>query len=220
MAEHDEDAATIEGSAPGGVGVLIIDMINDLRFEGAQDLWPKVDAVASAVLGLRDRADRLGVPVVYVNDNYGRWRSDRSKIVEAGAAAPGPGGALVRRMAPRPGDYFVIKPEVSGFYATTLPVLLPRLGVSRLVLTGIAADICVLFTAADAHMREYELWVPRDMVAGQSDQRTEWALAIMRDAFDAETRGTDELPLEDWVARKRQRSAAGPRPPATTCAYP
>jgi nicotinamidase-related amidase len=202
MADQD-DAAVIKGPAPGGVGVLIIDMINDLSFPGAEKLQPKVGAVASTVLTLRERADRLGVPVVYVNDNYGHWHSERSKIVEACAAAPGPGGELVRRIAPRPDDYFVIKPQVSGFYATNLPVLLPRLGVSRVVLTGVAADICVLFTAADAHMREYELWIPRDAVAGESDQRTEWALSIMRDALDAETRATSELALDDWVAKAR-----------------
>jgi nicotinamidase-related amidase len=203
MADHDQDAAFIKGPAPGAVGVLIIDMINDLSFEGAEKLQPKAEAVVSTVLRLRDRADRLGVPVVYVNDNYGHWHSERSKIVEACAAAPGPGGELTRRMAPRPDDYFVIKPQVSGFYATNLPVLLPHLGVSRLVLTGVAADICVLFTAADAHMRDYELWVPRDTVAGESDQRTDWALSIMRDALDAETRATTELDLEDWVAKAR-----------------
>jgi hypothetical protein len=174
MADHDQDAAFIKGPAPGAVGVLIIDMINDLSFEGAEKLQPKTEAVVSTVLRLRDCA-----------------------------AAPGPGGELTRRMAPRPDDYFVIKPQVSGFYATNLPVLLPHLGVSRLVLTGVAADICVLFTAADAHMRDYELWVPRDTVAGESDQRTDWALSIMRDALDAETRATTELDLEDWVAKAR-----------------
>jgi nicotinamidase-related amidase len=76
------------------------------------------------------------------------------------SAPTGRGGAIVRKLAPRGNDYFVIKPQFSGFYATNLPVLLPKLGVSRLILTGIAADICVLFTAAHAHMRAYDLWVP------------------------------------------------------------
>jgi nicotinamidase-related amidase len=198
MAEHDEDAANIETPAPGGVGLLIIDMINDLSFEGGEALREKAEEVASLALELRRAADRLGIPTIYVNDNYGRWHSERAKIVEACLRPNSPGREMVKRMAPRDSDYFVIKPQVSGFYGTTLPVLLPRLGVNRVVLTGIAADICVLFTAADAHMREYGLWIPSDAVASENDQRKQWALDIMHKSMDAEVRPTDRLTLRDW----------------------
>jgi len=201
MTPQDEDAAHINAYAPGGVGLLIIDMINDLRFSGAECLRRKADAVAAVALKLRGDADNLGVPVIYVNDNYGQWHSEKSKIVEACAAAAPDGGDLVRRVAPRDGDYFVIKPQFSGFYATNLPVLLPRLGVDRLVLAGLAADICVLFTAADAHMREYGLWVPSDAVASREDERTAWALEIMRDAMGADTRSTEDLRLAAWAGQ-------------------
>jgi nicotinamidase-related amidase len=114
------------------------------------------------------------------------------------------GGELARRLAPRDDDFFVIKPQFSGFYSTNLPVLLPKLRASRLVLTGVAADICVLFTAADAHMRDYQLWTPADAVASKSGQRTRWALEIMRDAMQADIRPTDELSLAEWVRRVEQ----------------
>ena len=194
----DEDETTGR-SSPGGVGVLIIDMINDLDFEGGEALRPKAEAAASIVLSLRAEADRLKVPVVYVNDNYGQWHSDKTKIVEACGANDSAGRELVNRIAPRRDDYFVIKPQFSGFYSTNLPVLLPKLGVSRLVMTGIAADICVLFTAADAHMREYDLWVPSNAVASSSDERAAWALEIMRQSMGAETRPTSELSLTTWL---------------------
>jgi nicotinamidase-related amidase len=199
MADRDEGAATIEGTAPGGAGLLIVDMINDMAFEGAEAIRPKTEALTSTVLALRERADRLKVPVVYVNDNYGQWHSEKARIVEACSKEDSPGREMVRRIAPRPDDYFVIKPQVSGFYATNLPVLLPKLGVNRLVLTGIAADICVLFTAADAHMREYGLWVPRDAVVSESDEHAEWALETMRKSMGAETRPTSELDLAAWL---------------------
>ena len=105
----------------------------------------------------------------------------------------------LERLGPRPDDFFVIKPALSGFYATSLPVLLPKLGVSRLVLTGVAADICVLFTAADAHMRDYDLWVPADAVGSEGDERTRWALDIMQKSMGAEIRPTSELSLAAWV---------------------
>jgi nicotinamidase-related amidase len=186
-------------------------MINPMDFHGAAAILPKTAALVSTTLKLRADADRLGIPVVYVNDNYGQWHSERSKIIEACAAPDRPGREMVRRIAPRPGDYFVIKPQVSGFYATNLPVLLPKLGVRRLVLAGIAADICVLFTAADAHMRDYDLWIPSDAVVGEDDRRTDWALEIMRQSLAAETRPTRQLGLEQWIAPNRRREEPQPR---------
>jgi nicotinamidase-related amidase len=103
------------------------------------------------ILKLRDQADADEVPVIYVNDNFGEWHSQKSRLVDRAH------GGLASELAPRENDYFIIKPQFSAFYATNLPVLLPKLGVRRLVLTGVATDICVLFTAADAHMRDYAL---------------------------------------------------------------
>ena len=114
---------------------------------------------------------------------------------------------MVQRVKPRPSDYFIVKPQFSGFYASNLPVLLPKLGVTRLVLTGIAADICVLFTAADAHMRGYGLWTPSDAVAASSAQHAGWALGIMEKSMGAKTCATSDLSLEQWTAQ----GAAGTR---------
>lgn len=185
--------------APGAAALLIIDMINDLDFEGGEGMAPAAKAAADAILGLRDEADRCGVPVVYVNDNYGQWHSERSRLIEHVMREESRGHELVRRLEPRTDDYFVIKPQFSGFYSTNLPVLLPKLGANRLILTGLAADICVLFTAADAHMRDYDLWVPRDTVASLSEERTGWALGIMEKSMEADVRATSELPLSDWL---------------------
>lgn len=186
--------------AAGATALLIIDMINDLSFEGAEGLRDGARDAAAAIAKLRDAADAAGVPTIYVNDNYDQWHSERSKLIEHATRHEGDRHPLVRRLRPRDEDYFIIKPQFSGFYATNLPVLLPRLGASRVVLTGVAADICVLFTAADAHMREYALWVPSDCTAGEDRQRTDWALEIMRNSMGAETRPTGEYSLQDWVA--------------------
>ncbi len=192
--------ATIDQAAPGRTALLIIDMINDMDFEHGLDMLIPTLAAGERILELRADADRLGVPVVYVNDNYGQWHSERSKLVAHCLRPDAPGRELVARLQPRDADYFVIKPMHSGFYATNLPVLLPKLGVDRIILTGVAADICVLFTAADAHMREYDLWIPGDCIASSDPQRTSWALEIMRNSMKAETRSTDELRLDDWLA--------------------
>ncbi len=186
--------------------LLIVDMVNDLDFPGGDRLRPKAEAAADRIAALRDAADAAGVPTIYVNDNFGHWHSEKSRIVDHCARSDSAGRALIAKLRPRDDDYFVIKPQFSGFYATNLPVLLPQLGVSRLILTGVAADICVLFTAADAHMREYDLWVPADTVGSEDDARTDWALETMRHSMCAETRATDELALTDWLDPAEDRA--------------
>lgn len=167
----------------------------------------EVAEATRAIVKLRNAADRARLPVIYVNDNFGEWHSERYRLVER-ALSSEDGHEIVAALAPRDGDYFVIKPQFSGFYATNLPVLLPKLGVDRLILTGISADICVLFTAADAHMRDYQLWVPGDAVASETPARRRWALEIMKQSMGAEVRPTEELTLGQWRRRKAHRTIA------------
>lgn len=194
------DASEGLPEAAGHAALLLIDVINPLDFQGAEDLLGAALALAEPIARMRDAADAAGVPVIYVNDNQNQWHSQSSRLIDTMIEEDRPGRPLAEQLRPREDDFFVIKPQFSGFYATNLPVLLPRLGVTRLILAGFAADICVLFTAADAHMREYDLWVPSDLVAGEDDRRTRWALDIMRASMRAETRPTGELSLGDWLA--------------------
>jgi nicotinamidase-related amidase len=191
--------AEIEQPAKASTALLIIDMINDLDFPGGADMLEGAQSAAEAILELSREARAAGVPVVYVNDNYGQWHSQRSLIVEHCARDGALGADIVRLLEPEEDDYFVVKPQFSGFYSTNLPALLPRLGARRLILTGVAADICILFTAADAHMREYDLWVPADCVASSDPQRTTWALEIMKNSMKAETQPTREFALSAWL---------------------
>jgi hypothetical protein len=125
-----------------------------------------------------------------VNDNFGQWHSEKSKLIDH--VSPGIANGAVN---PRDQDYFVIKPQFSGFYSTNLVVLLPKLGVRRLILTGIATEICFLFTAADAHMRDYDLWIPNDAVVAIDQLQGDAALGIKRNTMGAETSGTARLEL-------------------------
>ncbi|WP_308461532.1 cysteine hydrolase family protein [Sphingomonas citricola] len=179
--------------------LLIIDMLNRFDFDDARPLVEAAHRATGALARRRDEARAADVPVIYVNDNYGQWQSTPEQLIDQLIGDNPTGGEIARRLAPGGSDYLVIKPEFSGFYATNLPAILPRLGVSRLILTGVAADICVLFTAADAHMLEYVLWIPADAIAGVSPDRTAWAIDIMRDTLSAEVAPTSELALADWI---------------------
>ena len=176
--------------------LLMIDMINCFDFPGAEVLKPKALRAAQAIRFLAQQMRRCRYPIIYVNDNFGEWHSERSRLVKRAIQT---GNPVVELLAPDKDDFFVIKPQFSGFYSTNLPVLLPKLGVSRLILTGIATDICVLFTAADAHMRDYELWIPEDCVAAEKDDRGRFALETMRETMAARTDASNRLSVADWL---------------------
>jgi nicotinamidase-related amidase len=186
--------APFRDSPRSRTALLIIDMISEMDFPGLEEMRTRLDSVTEAIVRLRDQADRAGVPTIYVNDNFGEWHSERSLLLDRAQAGGSPGADIARRLAPRDSDYFIIKPQFSGFYSTNLPVLLPKLGANRLILTGIATDICVLFTAADAHMRDYKLWVPEDATATPAEERKHWALQILATTMGAETASSDVRP--------------------------
>lgn len=173
--------------------LLILDMLNDLGFpEGAQLLEQTLPILAS-LKALRGRCRRLSIPVIYCNDNFGRWKSDQKAMVEHCLEPASLGEPLARALQPGARDYFVLKPCHSGFYSTTLEPLLESLKVKRLIVTGIAGDICVLFTAHDAHVRGYELHVPEDCVASNAAQRSQWTLRHLREALRVNTRPWREI---------------------------
>ncbi|RYZ06151.1 MAG: cysteine hydrolase [Myxococcales bacterium] len=179
------------------VALLLVDVINAFDFPGAEPLVRAAHHAAPKILTLRERAHAAGVPVIYVNDNFGRWRSDFRRTVAACSDPSFPGHAVARLLAPLEADYFVLKPRHSGFYCTALELLLEQLGVKRLVITGFAANICVLLTAGDAHMRGYEVWVPMDCTASNSEELTAQALEQVRLIAGART---EEAAKVDWAS--------------------
>jgi nicotinamidase-related amidase len=112
---------------------------------------------------------RNGMPVIYVNDNFGRWQSNFSEVYCHNTRRWARGREVSRRLRPGKKDYFILKPRHSGFHATSLVPLLEDLGVKRLVLAGISTSLCVLFTAHDAHMHRYPMIVLSDCCAAESD---------------------------------------------------
>src|SRR5436305_65587 len=123
--------------------LLIIDMLNTLEFPEWKRLMKGALPAANAILGLKQKAKRAGIPVIYVNDNFGLWRSSWEEVYEHCVRSKG--RPLAESLKPDHDDYFVLKPKHSGFYSTTLEVLLENLGAKTLILTGIAGNICVLF---------------------------------------------------------------------------
>ena len=188
----------LHGNVPdqSQVVLLLIDVLNPLNFEGAEPFVPRALSCAEHIAKLAQRARQSHVPVVYVNDNIaGRWRSDLSQLLAEGVCQTAPGHPLIRMLRPAPEDYIVLKPKHSGFFATPLETLLLYLGARRLVLTGFTTDQCVLFTASDAFLRDYELFVPADCTDTVAPEDKQPALTLMEKRLRVETRASDTL---DW----------------------
>jgi nicotinamidase-related amidase len=192
----------LHGSAPDkcAVTLVLVDVINPLDFPDADKLLRHATPAAERLADLKKRARKVGVPVVYANDNFGRWRSDLSAVVERCLESNCKGRPLAELLRPERDDYFVLKPKHSAFFATTMDTLLRYLGTRVVVLGGFAADICVLFTANDAYMRDLKLMIPADGVASNEPGDRDAALALMRRVLKAETPAAAEIDFEKLKA--------------------
>jgi nicotinamidase-related amidase len=176
--------------------LLLIDVINDMDFEGSESLVRLAEPMAQRLRALKQRARRAGLPTIYINDNFGKWRSDFRSLVEHCIHDDVPGREVARILQPDADDYFVLKPKQSAFYGTTLDTLLRTLGTTRVILTGIAGDNCVLFSANDAYMRDLKLFIPCDCVASETREQNDYALALMARVCKANIAPSHELDLE------------------------
>ena len=185
--------ADLHGSAPdkSEVALILVDVINDLDFPEAKQLARFIPALADSIARLKGRAKAAGVPVIYVNDNFGRWRSDFRALIEH--CRKGKSRSLIEKLYPERDDYFVLKPKHSGFFSSTLETLLRYLGARRLIITGIAGNFCVLFTANDAYMRDYELAIPCDYVISNTAKENTEALQLMERYLKADTRRSQRI---------------------------
>ncbi|HEX8190953.1 MAG TPA: isochorismatase family cysteine hydrolase [Pyrinomonadaceae bacterium] len=210
MPAKNED---LHGNVPdkSNVALLLIDVINDLEFESGGELLKHALPMAGRLAALKRRAKEAGVPVVYVNDNFGKWQSDFKKILEHCLEEDVRGRPVAELLRPEDDDdYFVLKPKHSGFFSTTLDILLDYLQARTLVLTGLTGDICVLFTAHDAYMRDFNLVIPSDCVASTDPSENEYTLRKMEGLMDADIRPSAEI---DFEALKRAPAReAAPRP--------
>lgn len=173
--------------------LLLVDVINTFDFPEARQLLRFARPSAGKIAALKARLRRRGIPAIYVNDNFGKWRSDFKRQVEHCIGEECLGAEIARQLIPHEDDYFVLKPKHSGFYSTSLDVLLNHLGAKRLVITGFATDICVLFTANDAYMRDYEVAIPSDCVAAESASANKRILTHMERFLKADIRSSSRL---------------------------
>lgn len=192
----------LHGNVPDqcSVALVLIDVINDMEFNSGAALLENALPAAKKLSQLRRRAKDTGVPVIYVNDNFGKWRSDFRQqlghVLEDGVR----GEPVAKLLRPDEEDYFVLKAKHSGFYHTQLDLLIDYLQVKTLVLAGFATDMCVLFTASDAYMRDLEIIVPPDCSASASIEHHQRALEHMSRVLRVTTPSSDEIDFTELLA--------------------
>src|SRR5215216_5952698 len=188
----------LHGSAPdkSKAALLLIDVINDFDFPEGEQLLQLALPVGRNIAELKKRTKEAGIPSIYVNDNFGKWQSDFKKIVAHCSSDGARGKDFVKLLRPDDDDYFVLKPKHSGFYSTTLDLLLTHLTAKNLILTGIAGNNCVLFTANDAYMRDFKIFVPSDCVVSNTEEENQHALKQMETVLKADVTVSSELDLK------------------------
>ncbi|KGX86951.1 cysteine hydrolase family protein [Pontibacillus marinus] len=176
---------------PNQTAVLIVDMINDFQFSHGETLLSETKKMLPNIIQLKQYAKQHHFPIIYVNDHYSLWQADLHRIYQK--CLHDQNRELLDQIVPHETDYFLIKPKHSAFHQTALQALLSELGIKHLIITGIAGNICVLFTANDAYMREYSLSVPQDCIASNDEQDNAYALKMMENVLKADITPTSQF---------------------------
>ncbi|NEB32870.1 cysteine hydrolase [Streptomyces sp. SID14446] len=162
----------------GKTAVIVIDMINTYDHPDADRLVPSVEKTIPALSRLLECARAAETPVIYVNDNFGEWRSHHGELLDKALA--GPHADLVEPLRPDDASLFVVKARHSIFYETPLTYLLAKQDIDHVVLCGQVTEQCVLYSALDAHIRHLQVTVPEDAVAHIHADLADAALRMMR----------------------------------------
>lgn len=182
--------------------LLLVDVINHFEFPDGEEILNRALPIAAPLARLKKRVRAAGVPTIYVNDNFGQWRSDARKLLQYCLRPESPSLHFVEQLQPDDEDYFVLKPMHSAFYQTPLDLLLRELGASSLILSGLATNSCILCTAHDANMRHFKVIVPRDCCAARSAREHSQALehiASMADAKVVASSSSLRLGANAWL---------------------
>ncbi len=200
----------LHGNVPdeSPVALILIDVINDMEFEGGDALSRHALPAARKLAALKKRSQDAGVATIYVNDNFGKWRSDFRQQLDHVLKEGCRGEPIARLLKPEKEDYFVLKAKHSGFYHTQLDLLIDYLQVKTVILGGFATDMCVLFTASDAYLRDLDIIVAPDCCAAANVEHHDQALKHMSRVLHVQTPASTEINFEELVDRARQPQLA------------
>ncbi|WP_299094998.1 isochorismatase family cysteine hydrolase [uncultured Metabacillus sp.] len=171
--------------------LLIIDMINNFQFDHGPILAKQAEDISLNIFALKKKLKTIGVPIIYVNDHYDLWQADYQKIADK--CKNNLSEKIIHTIYPEDDEFFLIKPKHSAFFGTALNTLLYNLQIKEVIITGIAGNICVLFTANDAYMRGYQITIPADCIASNEEEDNMFALKMMKHTLKAKIVNSENI---------------------------
>lgn len=141
---------------PGIDALLLVDLFDDFSHPQGGTLLASLRERAGGFERALHRARDEGTPVLFANDARGTWDGDAPAFVRD-TLARSPGGAVLARLAPAPGEAFLFKLRYSAFDHTALQPLLSDRGVERILLGGMSTERCVTQTAIAARERGFKV---------------------------------------------------------------
>jgi nicotinamidase-related amidase len=193
--------------SPVPVALLLIDVLTTFQFPDGDEILQGALNMRDALVKLKRRAREFRIPVLYVNDNFGDWRSEKEVLM--GRCLEAKGAEFVRPLLPDSEDYFVLKPMHSAFYMTPLEVLLEHLQVETLILTGLTSNSCITATAHDANMRGFDIYIPPDCSTARNATEHAQALAQLEAMAGAKLRRSTSLKLPNLIRTAQMSQRTG-----------
>ena len=164
--------------------LLIIDMQNDFCNPSAPLFVPNNPKIIPKIKKEIEKARKENIPIIYTQD-WHKPNDKEFKIWPKHCVAGTEGVEIVKELIPQKNDVIIKKSTYSAFYKTNLAKILKKLKIEALILTGCVTNICVLFTAFDAYVRGYKLIIRKDCLGYVNKKYHEFALNLMKKAFDA-----------------------------------
>ena len=171
-------------------------MLNDFVKKEGKLYVPGAENIVPNIQKLKELFKENERPVIYTNDAH-ILNVDKELELWGPHAVRGTWGAkVVEELEPNDDDFVVTKRRYSAFFGTDLDLLLRELGVNEVVLTGVATNVCVLHTAADAFFRGYKVTVVSDGTMSVPQEEQQRWLEYMKTVYGAKIVSTEELSNE------------------------
>jgi len=193
---------SVPASCPGSsAALLLVDVIHDLEFPGGEQLFGSAKAMAERTADLKRRVRRRGIPAIYLNEEDSRFRPSFSRQLKRCLCEPVRGRPIAQLLRPEEEDFFVLRSQQPAGLMARLDAMLQSFQAGTLIFAGMAASLCLLFTANDTYLSDFRLLVPRDCVAAKTEADRENALEQISYVLDIDTRPSDELaPLLELIS--------------------
>lgn len=171
--------------------ILVVDMLND--FVTGALACDRGKAIVPATAQLLEAARKKNVPVIFCNDAHIKGIDRELKLWGDHAIAGTKGAEVIPELGLCEQDYVVPKRRYSGFFQTSLDILLKELGVQTVIMTGLHAHMCVRHTSADAYCLGYNVIVAKEATDSFTEEDYLNGLAYLKTCYGADAYSNEEL---------------------------